>query len=151
MYMYYIYHKQLLIMHQSIPAVPTPRPPTLMWGICLPCQSQGWEWLTALYCSSHAVPWGSSAKWRGRTSCMGNSLSSISYCTGLHPSIHQPTAYNLSFPSALTQHRKQELPVISHCSIGVHQDDRGCFRWSKRFSNLTGQLSPTFSWGAPSQ
>ena len=27
MYMYYIYHKLLLIMHQSIPAVPSPPPP----------------------------------------------------------------------------------------------------------------------------
>ena len=47
MYMYYIYHKLLLIMHQSIPAVPSP-PPPLLQGICPSCQAQGWEWLTAL-------------------------------------------------------------------------------------------------------
>ena len=32
----------LLVMHQSIPPVPSPLPPCLLWGICLPCQFQGW-------------------------------------------------------------------------------------------------------------
>ena len=32
----------LLVMHQSIPPVLSPPPPCLLWGICLPCQSQGW-------------------------------------------------------------------------------------------------------------
>ena len=31
-------------MHQSIPAVPRPSPPLgLLWGICTPCQSRGWD------------------------------------------------------------------------------------------------------------
>ena len=30
--------------HQSIPAAPRPSPPPgLLWGICTPCQSQGWD------------------------------------------------------------------------------------------------------------
>ena len=31
-------------MHQSIPAVPRPSPTLgLLWGICTPCQSRGWD------------------------------------------------------------------------------------------------------------
>ena len=31
-------------MHQSIPAVPRPSPTLgLLWGICIPCQSRGWD------------------------------------------------------------------------------------------------------------
>ena len=37
-------------------------------------------------CSSPAVPLDPSVGWRGGTSCMGNSLSSISQCPGLYPS-----------------------------------------------------------------
>ena len=36
------------------------------------------------------------------------------------------------FPSASTQHGKQQLPVISHCLIGVEEDARGCFRRLKK-------------------
>ncbi|KAK3886705.1 hypothetical protein Pcinc_009171 [Petrolisthes cinctipes] len=42
-------------------------------------------------CSSPAVPLGPSARWKGWTSCIGNSLSSISKCTDLHPPTPSPT------------------------------------------------------------
>ena len=43
--------------------------------------------LLAPNCSSPAVPLDPSVGWRGGTSCMGNSLSSISQCPGLYLSM----------------------------------------------------------------
>ena len=41
-------------------------------------------------------------------------------------------------PSAWTQHGEQQLPVISHRSIGVEHGARGCSRRRERSSDLTG-------------
>ena len=51
----------------------------------------------------------------------------------------------------LTQHWKQQLPAISHHSIGVECGARGCFQRCERSSNLIGQLPPASSWAALSQ
>ena len=51
----------------------------------------------------------------------------------------------------LTQHGGQQIPVISHHSIGIECSARGCFWWWERSSCLIGQLMPTSSWAAPSQ
>ena len=58
-----------------------------------------------------------------------------------------------SFPiyMVLTQHRKQQIPVMSHHSIGIECGARGCFQWWERSSCLIGQLLPASSWAAPSQ
>ena len=110
-------------------------------------------------CSSPAVPLDPSAGWRGRTGCMGNSLSSISQCPGLylpipstiHSQPHLEGHSSFTIYMVSTQHRKQQIPVISHHSIGIECGARGCFRQWERSSCLIGQLLPASSWGAPSQ
>ena len=49
-------------------------------------------------------------------------------------------------PSAWTQHGGQQIPVISHRSIGMEGGAWGCFRRWERSSDLTVQLSPASSW-----
>ena len=86
-------------------------------------------------CSSPAVPLDPSVGWRGGTSCMGNSLSSISQCPGLYPSTPSTIHLNHTWRGhssftiymVSTQHRKQQILVISHHSIGVECSARGCF------------------------
>ncbi len=55
-----------------------------------------------------------------------------------------------SFATALKQHGKWQLPVISRCSIGAECSARGHFRRWERSSYLIGQLPPALSWAAPS-
>ena len=47
--------------------------------------------------SSSAVPLDPSATWRGGTRYMGNSLSSINHCPGLHPHNHQIHTYTCTW------------------------------------------------------
>ena len=65
---------------------------------------------------------------------MGNSLSSILHCPGLHPTtphtnIHctTPGEDTPASPSASPQHGERQLPVLSHCSIGVERRRQGSF------------------------
>ena len=67
-------------------------------------------------------------RWPGRMSLQG--------CSGVYTptNSHQPGEDTPAspFPSASTQHGRQQLSVMSHCSIGVGEDARGCFRrWEK--------------------
>ena len=56
-----------------------------------------------------------------------------------------------ALPSAWTQHGNQQIPVISHHSIGVEHGAKGCSQRWERSSDLTGQLSLASSWAARSQ
>ena len=38
----FVQQLQFILMHQSIPAAPSPSPPGLLWCICPPGQSRGW-------------------------------------------------------------------------------------------------------------
>ena len=85
-------------------------------------------------CSDPVVPLVPSVTWRGGSCCMGNSLSSILHCPGLHPTtphtnIHRttPGEDTPASPSASTQHGERQLPVLSHCSIGVERRRQGSF------------------------
>ena len=60
-------------------------------------------------CSSPAVPLDPSVGWRGGTSCMGNSLSSISQCPGLYPST----------PSTIHSQLHLEMTLQLHHLYGV--------------------------------
>ena len=72
-------------------------------------------------------------------------------------STHSPTPTSTpggdtpASPSAWTQHGEQQIPVISHRSIGVERSARGCSRRMERSLDVTGQLSPASSWTAPCQ
>ena len=49
--------------------------------------------------------------------------------------------------STSAQHGEQQIPVTGHLSIGIERGAKGCHRRRERSSDLTGQLSPTSSWG----
>ena len=56
------------------------------------------------HCSSPAVPLDLSVGWRGGTSCMGNSLSSMSQFPGLYPSMPSTTHSQLHLERTLQLH-----------------------------------------------
>ena len=116
-------------------------------------------------CNDLAVPLDSSPTWRGGGGGGGEGVKGMLHGQQPVPHITLPRLTSIlsptptskpgedtpASPSVQIQHGEQQIPVISHRSIGVEQGARGCSRRWERSSDFTGQLSPASSWAAPSQ